>query len=47
VVVEGKYENSVTDSADHFRDLTNGDFYPLRVTAERLFLDTLYDYNVN
>jgi len=45
VVIEGIYENNA--SGEHFRDLTNGDFYPLRVTADRLFLDTLYNYDVN
>ena len=44
-MVEGKYESR--DTSEHFRDLTNGDFYPLRVTADRLYLDTLYNYDTN
>lgn len=44
VVVEGIYENQPVDEEGHFRDMKNGDFYPLRVQAERLYLDTLFNY---
>ena len=43
VVVEGHYENDQTP--DQFRDLSHDDFYPLKVSAERLYLNTLVDYD--
>ena len=47
VVVEGNYENQPVHDDSHFRDLANGEFYPLRVQADRLYMDTLYNYETN
>ena len=44
VVVEGHYEKR--GEIDHnFRDIKNSDFYPLLVSTDRLYLNTLMNYD--
>ena len=43
VVVEGHYEKR-GELDFHFRDMKNDDFYPLKVSTDRLYLGTLMNY---
>jgi hypothetical protein len=45
-VAEGLYE-SKEDDIWTFRDVSNEDFYPLRIEPERLYLGTLKDYDTD
>ena len=43
VPIESQYESG---EEKEFRDKTYGEFYPLKIITDRLFLDTLYNYDI-